>query len=53
DLVGKQVCFIANLAPRKLRGVLSEGMILSTEDSDGNLVLLQPKKEVTPGSEIK
>ncbi len=53
DLVGKQVCFIANLAPRKLRGVLSEGMILSTEDSDGNLVLLQPKKEVTPGNEIK
>mgnify|MGYP001449221469 FL=1 len=53
DLVGKQVCFIANLAPRKLRGVLSEGMILSTEDSDGNLVLLQPQKEVTPGSEIK
>ncbi|MDD4055349.1 MAG: methionine--tRNA ligase [Bacteroides sp.] len=53
DLVGKQVCFIANLAPRKLRGVLSEGMILSTEDSDGNLVLLQPQKEVTPGNEIK
>lgn len=53
ELVGKQVCFIANLAPRKLRGIVSEGMILSVEDSSGNLVLLQPVKEVSPGSEIK
>ena len=35
ELVGKQVCFIANLEPRKLKGVLSEGMILSAEDAEG------------------
>ncbi|NDV68437.1 methionine--tRNA ligase [Dysgonomonas sp. 25] len=52
ELVGKQVCFIANLAPRKLRGILSEGMILSAENSDGSLALIQPIKEVKPGSQV-
>ncbi|WP_029905537.1 methionine--tRNA ligase [Prevotella sp. 10(H)] len=52
DLVGKQVCFIANLEPRKLKGVESQGMLLSVEDSDGTLSLIQPPKEVTPGSQI-
>lgn len=36
DLVGKQVCFIANLPPRKLKGVVSQGMILSAENADGS-----------------
>ena len=53
DLVGKQVCFIANLEPRKVRGVVSEGMILSAEDADGKLAVVQPGKIVTPGSEVK
>ncbi|MBQ6938411.1 MAG: methionine--tRNA ligase, partial [Muribaculaceae bacterium] len=35
ELVGKNVCFVANLAPRKLRGIESQGMILSAEDADG------------------
>jgi len=52
DLVGKQVCFIANLEPRKLKGVESQGMILSVEDAEGNLSLIQPSKEVNPGSQI-
>lgn len=52
DLVGKQVCFIANLAPRKLKGVLSEGMILSAEDLHGNLKLITPMGGVDPGSQI-
>lgn len=52
DLIGKQVCFIANLEPRKLRGVESQGMILSVEDADGALSLIQPSKDVTPGSQI-
>lgn len=52
DLVGKQVCFIANLEPRKLRGIESQGMLLSVEDTDGTLSLIQPPKEVTPGSQI-
>ena len=53
DLIGKQVCFIANLAPRKLKGIVSEGMILSAEDFDGKLAVITPEKEVKPGSEVK
>ncbi|MDE6485044.1 MAG: methionine--tRNA ligase [Duncaniella sp.] len=52
ELVGRQVCFIANLPPRKLRGITSQGMILSVVNSDGSLVLLQPSAEVAPGSKI-
>ncbi|MDR3266300.1 MAG: methionine--tRNA ligase [Tannerella sp.] len=53
ELVGKQVCFIANLAPRKLKGVDSQGMILSAENVDGGLAVIMPQKEVEPGSEVK
>ena len=52
DLVGKQICFIANLPPRKLKGIVSEGMILSVENSDGSLVLLAPSAPVAPGAKI-
>ncbi|QIK53876.1 methionine--tRNA ligase [Dysgonomonas sp. HDW5B] len=52
DLVGKQVCFIANLEPRKLRGIESCGMLLSAENSDGSLSLIQPSAAITPGSKI-
>ncbi|KAF5073177.1 Methionine--tRNA ligase [anaerobic digester metagenome] len=52
QLVGKQVCFIANLEPRKLRGIMSEGMILSAENADGSLSLIEPSEEVLPGSQI-
>lgn len=53
DLVGKQVCFIANLAPRKLKGIESQGMILSAEDADGRLVVISPQDDVTAGSCVK
>lgn len=53
ELVGKQVCFIANLAPRKLKGFVSEGMILSAENWDGSLAVITPEKAVKPGSEVK
>ncbi len=53
ELIGTQVCFIANFEPRKLRGIMSEGMILSAEDADGKLVLIQPKVKVTNGVEVK
>lgn len=53
ELVGKQVCFIANLAPRKLKGIVSEGMILSAENNDGTLAVVMPQREVKPGSEVK
>ncbi len=51
-LVGMQVCFIANFAPRKLKGVESEGMILSAEDKDGRLVLVSPSQFVAPGCSV-
>ena len=53
DLIGKQVCFIANLAPRKLRGIESQGMILSAENFDGGLSVVTTLSEVKPGSEVK
>ena len=52
DLVGKEVCFIANFAPRKLKGVESQGMILSAQDADGRLVVIGPTGEVRPGSSV-
>ncbi|KAA6312802.1 hypothetical protein EZS27_036326, partial [termite gut metagenome] len=53
ELIGKQVCFVANLAPRTLKGIVSEGMILSAEDYDGSLSVVMPEKEVKAGSEVK
>ncbi|MBQ0130124.1 MAG: methionine--tRNA ligase, partial [bacterium] len=52
ELVGKQVCFVANFEPRKLKGVVSEGMILSAEDKDGRLVLLTPSQVVASGCSV-
>ena len=54
ELLGKQVLFIANLAPRQFKnGLVSEGMILSAEDFDGSLSVVTTMKEVKPGSEVK
>lgn len=53
DLVGKQVCFIANLPVRKLRGIESQGMILSAENADGSLVVIGPTAPVVPGAQVK
>lgn len=52
NLIGKEVCFIANFAPRKLKGVESQGMILSAQDADGRLVVVGPTGEVRPGSSV-
>ncbi|MDR1120399.1 MAG: methionine--tRNA ligase [Dysgonamonadaceae bacterium] len=53
DLIGKNVCFIANLEPRMLKGIASQGMILSAENVDGKLVVITPLSEVLAGSEVK
>ena len=53
DLVGKQVCFIANLPQRKLKGIVSQGMILSAENADGSLVVIGPSAPVVPGAQVK
>ena len=52
ELVGKQVCFIANLAPRKLKGIKSQGMILSALNYDESLSVITVDREVKPGSEV-
>ena len=53
ELVGRQVCFIANLAPRNIGGIESQGMILSAENYDGNLAVITTGREVKPGSPVK
>ena len=52
ELVGKQVCFIANFPPRKLRGIESQGMILSAVNSDGSLSVVTVDRNVKPGSRV-
>ena len=52
DLIGKQVCFIANFPPRKLKGIESQGMILSAEDANGRLVVISPSDLVTNGVKV-
>ena len=52
QLVGKDVVFVANLKPRKMFGILSEGMILSAESADGDLSLLSLERPLKGGSKI-
>ncbi len=52
EMIGKQVIVVTNLAPRKMKGIESQGMILTAEDSDGKLQLLTPENSVTPGSNV-
>ncbi len=51
-LVGTQVCFVANLAPRRLKGIESQGMLLSTQDADGSICLVRPGTQVHNGVAI-
>lgn len=52
EVVGKQVIVVTNLAPRKMKGIESQGMILTAEDRDGKLQLLKPENPVAPGSNV-
>lgn len=52
EMVGKKVMVLVNLKPATLAGVLSEGMLLCAEDSEGNLALLTPEKDMPAGAEI-
>ena len=52
EMVGKQVTLIANLAPRKMMGIESQGMVLMAEDGDGKLNLVQTSDIVSPGSVV-
>lgn len=52
EVVGKQVLLLANLSPRKMRGIESQGMILMAEDADGKLVFMSPSNAVASGSGV-
>jgi methionyl-tRNA synthetase len=52
-IIGKQISIIANLEPRKIKGIESQGMILMAEDKDGKLVMITPAEKVSNGSTIK
>lgn len=51
DLVGREIIVVANLEPRTLMGIESQGMLLAADD--GGPVLLRPDREVAPGSEVR
>ncbi len=53
DIIGKQVTIVANLAPRKLKGIESKGMILMAENEDGRLIFVSPLEKADAGSEVK
>jgi methionyl-tRNA synthetase len=52
SLIGKQVCVLANLEPRTIKGIESKGMILMAENEDGSLKLMSPGEAVVPGSTV-
>jgi len=52
ELVGKSIVVVANLKPAKLRGILSEGMLLAATDSEGKLALVTPERDVLPGASV-
>lgn len=53
DIIGKQVTVVTNLASRKMRGIVSQGMILMAEDKDGKLVFVSPLQNTSAGSEVR
>ncbi len=52
DIVGRQVVVVANLAPRKMKGVESNGMILMAEDKNGRLIFVAPDEQTDPGANV-
>ena len=53
EIIGKKVTILLNLQPRKIKGILSQGMVLMAENSKGQLSFLLPEKETEGGNEIK
>lgn len=53
DIIGRQVCILVNLAPRKLRGIMSQGMILMASEPDGKLTFVSPLQAVMNGAEVR
>jgi len=53
QLIGRQIVVVANLAPRQMRGEVSQGMLLAASDEEGNLSLVTPEKPVAVGAKVK
>ena len=53
EIIGKQACFLVNLAPRKLKGIESQGMILMAENPDGSLRFVLPGDGAVNGADVK
>ena len=53
DVIGKTVLFLANLAPREIKGIKSEGMILMAENAEQGLSIISAVKEMGSGDEVK
>ena len=53
EVIGQQVSILVNLAPKELKGIESQGMILMAENADGSLAFVRPDKDIKPGSEIR
>ena len=53
DVIGKQVSVLVNLAPRKIRGIESQGMILMAENNEGTLAFVSPEKVIDNGGEVR
>lgn len=53
DIIGKKICMLVNLEPRKIRGIESQGMILMAEDSEGKLCFVSPTEDMQNGSMVK
>jgi methionyl-tRNA synthetase len=52
DIIGKQILVLVNLAPRKMKGIDSQGMILMAQDTDGKLIFVAPENKVDNGSGV-
>jgi len=52
-LIGKQICLLANLAPGRLKGIQSQGMILLAEEANGKLIFVTPEEATNNGAEVK
>lgn len=53
SLIGKQLLFVVNLAPRSMMGLESNGMLMAVDGADGQPVFLVPEQEVVPGSRVR
>ena len=53
EVIGKKVCLLANLEPKELKGILSHGMILMSENPDGKLCFVEPSPEAEVGMQIR